>query len=136
MEEIIYSYKDCYELQVIDCNCNNCFVMQRNLEKYKKWEDWHRQTAVSDFDRAKAKAINDAQAVIETATDESEKRSGEGMLRVANKMKFQFEKKGLLQYGQCLKFDKEVSFIPQTCQIETQGCFRHRKDIPCLRNAP
>lgn len=31
-------------------------------------------------------------------------------------------------YGQCLKFDKEVTFIPAVCQIDTQQCFEHRKD--------
>lgn len=32
-----------------------------------------------------------------------------------------------LGYGYCDKFDKEVSFIPVTCQIHTQECFKHRK---------
>lgn len=33
-----------------------------------------------------------------------------------------------LQFGKCSKFNKEVSFIPNTCQLETQKCFIHRKD--------
>jgi hypothetical protein len=33
-----------------------------------------------------------------------------------------------LAFGDCLKFKKPVSFIPVTCQIETQQCFEHRKD--------
>lgn len=32
-----------------------------------------------------------------------------------------------INYGQCVKFNKEVSFIPATCQLETQNCFEHRK---------
>ncbi len=42
-----------------------------------------------------------------------------------------FEGTGLmdrLAYGLCSKFHKNVSFIPETCQIETQQCFKHRKD--------
>lgn len=31
-------------------------------------------------------------------------------------------------YGHCLKLDKAISFIPNTCQIETQNCFKHRRD--------
>lgn len=33
-----------------------------------------------------------------------------------------------LAFGDCDKFFKPVSFIPGTCQIETQKCFSHRKD--------
>jgi len=32
-----------------------------------------------------------------------------------------------LNYGKCQKFNKSVSFIPNTCQLETQVCFAHRK---------
>jgi len=32
-----------------------------------------------------------------------------------------------LQFGNCSKFNKPVSFSPNTCQIETQNCFKHRK---------
>jgi hypothetical protein len=65
-----------YELQKIDCNCNDCGYMKRDLSRLP--------------DRGKPSPIN---------------------------------------YGQCIKFDKEVSFIPATCQIETQECFVHRKDF-------
>lgn len=33
-----------------------------------------------------------------------------------------------LSYGICTKFNKPVSFIANTCQVETQDCFVHRKD--------
>lgn len=33
-----------------------------------------------------------------------------------------------MNYGVCNKFNKQVSFIPNTCQIETQLCFVHRKE--------
>ena len=32
-----------------------------------------------------------------------------------------------LTYGDCSKFNKPVTFIPATCQMETQKCFEHRK---------
>lgn len=32
-----------------------------------------------------------------------------------------------LQFGNCSKFNKPVSFIPNTCQSDTQGCFENRK---------
>lgn len=33
-----------------------------------------------------------------------------------------------LAFGNCTKLNKPVSFIPMTCQLETQHCFIHRKD--------
>jgi len=33
-----------------------------------------------------------------------------------------------INYGHCLKFDKHVTFIPATCQLDTQECFEHRKN--------
>jgi hypothetical protein len=33
-----------------------------------------------------------------------------------------------LNYGNCNKFNKPVSFIPNTLQLDTQDCFKHRKD--------
>jgi len=33
----------------------------------------------------------------------------------------------LINYGDCTKFNKAVSFIPNTCQLETQDCFEHRR---------
>jgi len=32
-----------------------------------------------------------------------------------------------INYGKCSKFNKDISFIPNTCQIETQNCFINRK---------
>lgn len=33
-----------------------------------------------------------------------------------------------VQYGNCNKLNKPVGFIPNTCQIETQDCFKHRRN--------
>jgi hypothetical protein len=95
--------------------------MQRDLVKWKFWHDWHKAIEQAAFDKAKAKAIREAEAI----EDENMRR---GMLYKANKMRFLFDKSKLISYGQCLKFNKEVSFIRDSCQIETQHCFLHRKD--------
>lgn len=75
-------------LQDIDCNCNDCFFMTRDFEKYKSFDNQYK----------------DKNGHI---TNPSHR----------------------LHYGKCSKFNKEVSFIPNTCQIETQECFKHRKNI-------
>lgn len=111
-----------YELQKIDCNCNNCIYMFRDLPTWQRWYDYHKSLALREFELNKEKAIKAA----ETIEDLSNKV---GMLRVAIKMQFQFDKSKLINYGKCSRFGKSVSFIPDTCQLETQSCFTHRKDI-------
>jgi hypothetical protein len=110
-----------YLLQLIDCNCNDCKFMGRDFESYNKWEEWNRDIALESFNKEKNKAIEDAQSI-------EDEKNREGMLRVAKGMKFIFNKSTCLHYGKCSKFDKQVYFIPNTCQIETQKCFEHRKN--------
>ena len=110
------------ELQKVDCNCNNCIFMYRDMDTYRKWESWHRDQDLAVFEKRKKKAMDDANTI-------ADNKQREAALRIANKMKFQFEKANLLQYGKCSRFGKSVSFIPNTCQIETQNCFIHRKDL-------
>ena len=33
-----------------------------------------------------------------------------------------------INYGNCQKFNKLVSFIPNTSQLDTQLCFEHRRN--------
>lgn len=68
------------ELNMIDCNCNNCKHLIRNFEKLQE-----------------------------------HKESYKGTGRMDN-----------MQFGYCQKLRKQISFIPNTCQLETQLCFEHR----------
>src|SRR3989338_4997337 len=91
-------------LQKIDCNCNNCKHMERDLVTQQKWQDWHRKIDFEEFEKKKAKAIQDALGV-------EEEVSRNASIRIAEKMKFQFNDKAkLIQYGFCGKYQKQVSF--------------------------
>jgi len=92
-----------YELQKIDCNCNDCFFMVRDFDTYKKWGSFHMDLQLKEF--------------------EHKKENGE----IRPNAQFQFDKSTLLQYGKCSKLGKGISFIPNVCQIETQECFKHRR---------
>lgn len=97
-----------YELQKIDCNCNDCKFMERDFVTYKKWEEWHRSLAYQEFEASKK------------------------LLQIRKDAQFIFDKSNLMQYGVCsnptaLTFNKSISFIPNVCQIETHGCFKHRR---------
>jgi hypothetical protein len=115
------------ELENIDCNCNECKHLERDFAEFKKWEQWNREIQLKVFEAAKEKAIADAERNIQEALTPEDKRSCEGLLRKALKMKFQFNRDTLISYGRCIRFDKKVSFIPGVCQLETQHCFEHRK---------
>lgn len=66
-----------YELQKVDCNCNDCKFMVRDLNRSP--------------DKGKPCPVN---------------------------------------FGTCNKFEKEVTFIPALCQLDTQDCFEHRRNSP------
>lgn len=76
------------ELQKIDCNCNDCKHMFRDLEKYKSSDGLY---------------INEKGQVTSPGHR--------------------------INYGNCQKLNKAVSFIPNTCQLETQDCFEHRRVV-------
>lgn len=70
------------QLQKIDCNCNDCIYLVRDLEALKKHKQTYKGTGIMDN----------------------------------------------LQYGFCNKQKLNKTFIPNTCMIENQNCFKHRKD--------
>lgn len=69
-------------LQKIDCNCNDCKHMIRDIEKRKSFDYLH-----------------------------------EGQINASCR----------INYGRCENLNKDVSFIPNICQLETQDCFIHRR---------
>ncbi len=93
------------ELQKIDCNCNDCKYMVRDLEKFKKSKQWHYDLQLNYFNLIKEKTKDET-------------------------MRFEFDSSvASIQYGNCSKFNKPVSFIPNICQLETQECFEHRRAL-------
>lgn len=94
--------------------------MERDMEKFNKWSEFQKQLQLKDFNYKKQKAIEDAKS-------HEDINARQGALRKANKLTFQFDKSGLISYGNCAKLFKPVSFIPNICQIETQDCFENRK---------
>lgn len=111
------------ELQKIDCNCNDCKFMTRDLLKRKESLELHHKWQLDYFELMKQKRI-------EKAIDwkgKGEVKKHDTIMKEVLKMKFQFDKSVVsINYGNCSKFEKPVSFIPSVCQLETQKCFQHR----------
>ena len=115
-----------FELQKIDANCNDCLFMQRNIEKFKQSQEHHHKMQLDYFQTLRKKVIEKANFWRYKKGD-LEKWSDIAM--EADRMKFQFDKSAaMINFGNCTKLNKEVTFIPNMCQLETQECFKHRKD--------
>jgi hypothetical protein len=80
-----------YELQKIDCNCNDCKFMIRDFETFKSFDTLY-----------------------------------QGQEKASHR----------IHYGDCSKLNKKVSFVPNVCQLETQDCFKHRKDTDIIITLP
>lgn len=111
------------ELQKIDYNCNDCKFMERDMELYKQWDVWRLQYQQYLFGLRKAHALDVA---IRLNNEDPQNPAYIEMVWDALEMVFVFEM-NKINYGNCLKFTKPVTFMPGTCQIETQGCFEHRR---------
>lgn len=99
--------------------------MERDFAKFKASEELHHKWQLDYFTTIKTKLIAKGNEWIK----KGETKKGEQILKEAAKMKFVYEQTTYLNYGFCTKFKKDISFIPNTCQLDTQQCFVHRKSI-------
>ncbi len=112
------------ELQKIDCNCNNCFFLVRNLERFNESLKHHHKWQLDYFNTKKNNLIQRSKDWERIG----EYKKAKALVKEAEIMRFQFNKKeAVIQYGFCQWFLKDVSFIPNVLQLHTQDCFLHRK---------
>lgn len=115
-----------FELQKIDCNCNDCLFMVRDSEKLNRSLEFHKQIQLDEFEREKQRLLDLSNYY---QREENELEISEMLYQEQKKMRFQFDKKEIrITYGDCSKLNKPVSFIQGTCQIDTQNCFHHRRE--------
>lgn len=110
-------------LQKIDCNCNDCKFMDRDIYKHNRSEVVHHLWQIDYFLTVRKKMVERGRFWIKKGDIEK----GEKLLKEAKEMKFQYSNTSFINYGYCTKLEKDVSFIPNTCQLETQECFEHRR---------
>lgn len=122
-----------YLLQRIDCNCNDCGFMDRHLGQLNDARMKQEEMQKDYFNRLRERMKNKA---IEWAKKGETEKAAQ-IMREVYAMKFQYRSDPAeIQYGHCQKFDKPVTFIPNTCQLETQKCFVHRKDYTHETTSP
>lgn len=111
-----------YELQKIDCNCNDCIFMVRDSNKFDEVVKQDHADQEFLFANKKRRAIEKAQITMKT-----NEAKGTIALKAAQDLKYAYQGGIKLNYGHCNHFDKEVSFQPNVLQLETQTCFVHRR---------
>ena len=100
--------------------------MVRDMEKHKVSLENHNKWQFDYFTTLKNNIIKKAKAWKDMKND---LEKWDSLLTESEKMKYQFDKStASINFGRCDKFDKEVTFIPNTCQLDTQECFTHRRD--------
>ncbi len=114
------------ELQKIDSNCNECIFMQRNMSRFNESTEFQKKMQFDYFNVLKQKIIDKAN---HWRYQKGDLEKWNDLMIEVDKMKFQFDKSVVvINYGSCQKLNKEVQFIPNTIQLDTQDCFKHRKD--------
>jgi len=122
-----------YLRQKLDCNCNDCAFMVRdfdalenakqvaeagNLALFKKWQRRKMQQAWD---------VNNKQNQTPEQQEKNHERCSD-LIKEVKKRKFIYSHDSGILYGKCEKLNKQITFIPNVCQLETQECFLHRKD--------
>lgn len=125
------------ELQKIDCNCNDCIYLVRDFDRFKKSVEDHHRWQLDHFNKINEKKLEAAAdwerkaniPFLEFRKDEFLHKAQVLRNEVKNS-RFQFNKSVCsINYGQCNKFNKPVSFLPNTIQLDTQTCFEHRRQL-------
>ena len=114
-----------YELQKIDCNCNDCKHMVRDVDKYNYSKTLHELRQRQYFDLINRKKLEKAEDWLTKTNHDWEKALL--LIQEINTFKFQFNNDAHISYGDCMKRMESISFVANTCQLETQKCFEHRK---------
>lgn len=127
-----------YELQLIDCNCNDCTYLVRLLDKLNAVVEDDKSSQQYLFDKALERKLSRAhnditnlEKHIGLIRNAGKKIEGKQLLiKQLESSKHGYQgQRSQIQYGVCCKFKKEVTFIPNTYSLETQKCFTHRKII-------
>lgn len=100
--------------------------MARDMELFKMSLESHKNWQLDYFNIIKQKLIDKSNWHKDKKND---LETWDMLLSESDKMKFIFDKStAKINYGNCTKLNKPVSFIPNTCQLDTQECFKHRRD--------
>lgn len=113
-----------YLFQKLNCNCNDCIFMNRDFDALKEAKKIAEMGEKYLFDRTFKRRMQEAW---DNNKAGKHKRCS-NLIKDIRKKKFVYVHTSDILYGNCTKLKKKVTFIANDFQLETQECFKHRKD--------
>jgi hypothetical protein len=99
--------------------------MVRDINRFKESVELHKKWQLDSFNKKVKRLIDKAN---EYKKQKNDLLKFNNLMVQADKMKFQFDKStASINYGNCSKLNKAVSFIANQTQLKTQECFEHRR---------
>lgn len=112
-----------YLLQCIDANCNDCRFFVRNVAALEASKQFHRDYCAWSYCVRRRYCWDEAQKALAKGNT---KRHDE-MMKQRKAVTVDTGYKTGLVFGNCAKFNKPISAVPNACQPDTQHCFEHRR---------
>ena len=112
-------------LQELDCNCNDCIFMIRNQERLKESQALHKKWSDDSWKRKRESIKKKADSAKQKGNEDSCK----SLMKEYRALKPDYSIRSTIQYGTCEPVGDDLSFIPNTIQVDTQDCFQHRRTI-------
>ena len=112
--------------------------MVRNFKRFEQSKTDRDRWQKGTFNATRKRMIFDSQSFIMRGQRERKRgelenakslfKKGYNLLKIARKMKYGFTNDSNINFGDCTKKNKQVTFIPTVMQLDTRECFIHRKD--------
>ena len=115
-----------YEEQKINCNCNDCIYLERDFIALEESKKRNRSYYAWSYKYRRCNKLKRAKKALE-GTETNQKRH-DALLEERSNLSLDTSFRSGLSFGKCRKLEKDITFIPNLLQIETQGCFKHRLD--------
>lgn len=122
--------------QKLNCNCNDCLFMQRDLKETNLWRGWHEHFDYMEYLKARHQLAYQLSMMDIAAKEEGRPLPRKTVIHLEKKYRkfpFQFNSKGLINYAVCTsekgKHNQKVTFLSNHFQLDTQHCFVHRKGV-------
>lgn len=104
--------------------------MLRDMDKFKQSLSRHHKWQLDYFNTIKQNLVEKVNWWNNPNNYKYSPKKATALTKEILKLKFQFNKKeATINYGFCIKLTKDVSFLPNVCQLDTQECFKNRKTI-------
>lgn len=117
-----------YLLQCVDCNCNDCRWMVRDLDKYRAAQELRKGIMTDHFHTLNQKEKETALEKVKAGKTDID-TFNRTIREIDSRQYVHSTPNPQINYGRCTHPDygpKDVNFLPTTFSGDTRHCFEHR----------